>query len=96
MKFDPPLIVIIMKRLPNVGNPAVSIFIPRRKGGYLATQRVGLSTLDIFESGRVMPLVKLIEDGLVLNDGKCDASGRLWVGKNVRTFTTTTITTTTI
>ncbi|XP_041348703.1 regucalcin-like [Gigantopelta aegis] len=59
---------------------AVTIFIPRTRGGYLATQLVGLSIVDSFDSDKVTPFVKILEDGQVLNDGKCDSSGRLWVG----------------
>jgi sugar lactone lactonase YvrE len=60
---------------------AVSLAMPRRSGGYIATMEDGLWV--VAEDGRAERLVEIPEnrqDGLRFNDGACDPVGRLWAG----------------
>jgi sugar lactone lactonase YvrE/DNA-binding IclR family transcriptional regulator len=58
----------------------VAALAPRAAGGFVAAARSGLRTFDGAALGRV--LAAPIAEGapLRLNDGKCDARGRFWVG----------------
>lgn len=62
-----------------------SLIIPRESGGYVVSSSNRVETLD-WDTGKTEVLGVLDNaDTHVLNDGKCDAVGRLWagtVGKN--------------
>ncbi|KAK6194998.1 hypothetical protein SNE40_000519 [Patella caerulea] len=57
-----------------------SLIVPRKSGGYVITDGLNISHLD-WESG-VRTVLASVDQGTrnVFNDGKCDASGRLWAG----------------
>jgi sugar lactone lactonase YvrE len=60
---------------------APGALFPRAGGGLLLVTKKGLALMDSFE-GEVksvpVPLVDFTAE--IFNDGKCDASGRLWIG----------------
>jgi sugar lactone lactonase YvrE len=61
----------------------IGCLVPRRGGGFVAGLRSGLAFVDLTEDGlEVRPILAPEPDlpGNRLNDGKCDAEGRLWVG----------------
>ena len=59
----------------------IGSLIPRSSGGFVAGFDDGFALLDL-EEERVSPLVNPEPDrpGNRMNDGKCDAAGRLWAG----------------
>ena len=58
-----------------------SIIIPREAGGYIVSNDNKLLHLD-WSSGTTNELAVFDQETThVLNDGKCDAKGRLWIGK---------------
>lgn len=63
----------------NVGKMIGSI-APRENGGYIAGLENGIAFIDIEKN--LIQLLTNPEEGLGnrFNDGKCDASGRFWVG----------------
>ncbi|XP_048249914.1 regucalcin-like isoform X1 [Haliotis rufescens] len=64
----------------NLGDSVVSVIIPRQKGGFVVSQKTDLGLVDSWESGKVTSIAKVEADANMLNDGKVDASGRLWIG----------------
>ena len=60
----------------------IGFVIPRKSGGYVIGQDRSICHLD-WPSGTVTEFVS-VEDGTNnrFNDAKCDASGRLWAGRN--------------
>lgn len=60
----------------------IGTVVPVAKGGALVALQNGIHKLDI-ETGRLTLIVNPLPDaGLRFNDGKCDPSGRFWVGSN--------------
>ncbi|XP_050403652.1 regucalcin isoform X1 [Patella vulgata] len=58
----------------------VSLVVPRKCGGYVVGTGVNISHLD-WVSGNLTTLATVeVPEGGKFNDGKCDASGRLWAG----------------
>ena len=59
----------------------VGFAIPRQAGGYVIGLRMDVVTFDP-STGDMGPIAQLPGDGaqMRLNDGKCDARGRLWAG----------------
>lgn len=51
---------------------------PLAEGGAVVALAGGLAQLD--PGGRLTPLSSPVSDGIVFNDGKCDAAGRFWIG----------------
>ncbi|XP_046552930.1 regucalcin-like [Haliotis rubra] len=71
----------------NIGNSAtLSTIIPRQKGGFVVSQKTDLAFLDSWDSGKVTSIAKVEADTNFLNDGKADASGRLWIGSAFNTI----------
>ncbi|XP_046575366.1 regucalcin-like [Haliotis rubra] len=64
----------------NLGDSTVKFIIPRQKGGFVVSQKTDLAFLDSWDSGKVTSIAKVEADSNMLNDGKVDASGRLWFG----------------
>ncbi|XP_067669761.1 regucalcin-like [Haliotis asinina] len=64
----------------NLGESMASIIIPRQNGGFVVTQKSDIVILDSWDSGKVTSFAKVEADANILNDGKVDASGRLWIG----------------
>jgi len=63
----------------NVGANAGCVILREQDGGLVALPG-GIKTLD-FETGDLTDYAAIPEgDGIRCNDGKCDATGRLWVG----------------
>ncbi|XP_071119547.1 regucalcin-like [Haliotis cracherodii] len=63
----------------HVGAP-VGFVVPRKKGGYVIAAGRSLSLLD-WDKQTVTSLGEVdVGSGNRINDGKCDASGRLWAG----------------
>ncbi|KAK6194991.1 hypothetical protein SNE40_000512 [Patella caerulea] len=59
---------------------SVSLVVPRKCGGYVVGTGVNISHLD-WVSGNLTTLATVeVPEGGKFNDGKCDASGRLWAG----------------
>ena len=59
----------------------IGVAIPRSRGGFVATSVDGL--LSVSDTGEDVSLIVPIEADLPnnrMNDGKCDAKGRLWSG----------------
>ncbi|XP_067669759.1 regucalcin-like [Haliotis asinina] len=61
----------------NLGDSAATVIIPR---GFLVSQRTDLAILDSWVNGKVISIAKVEVDPRMLNDGKVDSSGRLWIG----------------
>jgi len=61
-----------------------SLVVPCRKGGYLVS--VGKSICHWDWDARKLTTLATVDEGKEtrINDGKCDASGRLWFGKSYR------------
>nr|KAG5714120.1 hypothetical protein BaRGS_020448 [Batillaria attramentaria] len=58
----------------------VSLVVPRRAGGYVIGQGLGLSLLE-WDTATATTIAEVDEIPTNrFNDGKCDASGRLWAG----------------
>jgi sugar lactone lactonase YvrE len=57
----------------------VTALAPRRSGGFIAATARGVALLDA-ELSRLEFLCELASDSTRMNDGKCDANGRFWVG----------------
>lgn len=60
----------------------IGTVVPRAKGGLIATVGQHVVSIEI-PSGKITPIIKVIPDGradLRMNDGKCDRSGRFWIG----------------
>ncbi|ESO82150.1 hypothetical protein LOTGIDRAFT_223508 [Lottia gigantea] len=57
-----------------------TLIVPRQSGGYVIADGLNLSHLN-WETGQLTPLAS-VDQGTRnrFNDGKCDASGRLWAG----------------
>ena len=59
--------------------------IPRTRGGYVVGHNHNISNLDI-ETGKITEVLATVHEleknkkDTRFNDGKCDASGRLWAG----------------
>ncbi|XP_046575364.1 regucalcin-like isoform X2 [Haliotis rubra] len=64
----------------NLDCSVASVIIPRQKGGFLVSQRTDLAILDSWDNGKVTSIAKVEADANMLNDGKVDASGKLWIG----------------
>lgn len=69
---------------------AVGCIVPRAKGGFLAALEEPIVTLDL-SSNAVGYAIAAIPDGqggpdFRFNDGKCDPSGRFWVGTMCSTW----------
>ena len=62
------------------GDPAITLVVPCKTGGYIIGRGRTLSHLD-WDTQKVTVLHE-VEKGSNhrFNDGKCDASGRLWAG----------------
>ncbi|MDO8187084.1 SMP-30/gluconolactonase/LRE family protein [Conexibacter sp. JD483] len=71
-------------RAPRTLGARLSLVVPRRRGGHVAAVDGALLLLD--PAGRTEETIELLPpDGdLVLNDGACDARGRLWIGSASR------------
>ncbi|XP_071085153.1 regucalcin-like isoform X1 [Haliotis cracherodii] len=67
----------------DLGDSVASVIIPRQKGGFVVSQKTDLGLLDSWESGKVTSIAKVEADANMFNDGKVDASGRLWIGSCV-------------
>ncbi|XP_046575370.1 regucalcin-like [Haliotis rubra] len=65
---------------PMYAGSVASVIIPRQKGGFLVSQKTDLYILDSWDSGKVTSIAKVEADANMLNDGKVDTSGRLWIG----------------
>lgn len=64
-----------------IGVPEQVGAVALRRGGLLIALARELAVLDP-EHGRIRPLLRFADDPwLRCNDGKCDAMGRLWVGR---------------
>lgn len=60
---------------------APGALFPRARGGLLLVTKKGLALMDSFEGEMKSVPVPLIDFNVeIFNDGKCDASGRLWIG----------------
>ncbi|XP_071085154.1 regucalcin-like isoform X2 [Haliotis cracherodii] len=77
----------------DLGDSVASVIIPRQKGGFVVSQKTDLGLLDSWESGKVTSIAKVEADANMFNDGKVDASGRLWIGnkRTVADFSSTEI-----
>ncbi|XP_046575369.1 LOW QUALITY PROTEIN: regucalcin-like [Haliotis rubra] len=65
----------------NLGDTIASIIIPRQKGGFVVSKRTDLAILDSWDRDKVTSIANRVEaDANMINDGKVDASGRLWFG----------------
>ncbi|XP_046552931.1 regucalcin-like [Haliotis rubra] len=62
------------------GGSMATVIIPRQKGGFVVSQKTDLAIVDSWDSGKVTSIAKVEADANTLNDGKVDASGRLWIG----------------
>ncbi|MGG5823704.1 SMP-30/gluconolactonase/LRE family protein [Falsiroseomonas sp. HW251] len=58
----------------------VAALAPREAGGFVAAARSGLRAFDGASLGKVLAAPIADTAALRLNDGKCDAAGRFWVG----------------
>ena len=58
----------------------VAALAPRAAGGFVAAARSGLRGFDGVTLGDVIAAPIAAGAGLRLNDGRCDAAGRFWVG----------------
>ncbi|WP_368413938.1 SMP-30/gluconolactonase/LRE family protein [Falsiroseomonas sp.] len=58
----------------------VAALAPRAAGGFVAAARSGLRGFDGTTLGEVIAAPIAAGAGLRLNDGRCDAAGRFWVG----------------
>ncbi|WP_137177253.1 SMP-30/gluconolactonase/LRE family protein [Roseomonas sp. AR75] len=58
----------------------VAALAPRASGGFVAAARSGLRAFDGATLGRVLAAPIAEGAALRLNDGRCDARGRFWVG----------------
>ena len=68
----------------HVTDDQVGFVVPRRQGGYIVGLGRRFAELD-WETGNVSTIVEVDSGtGNRLNDGKCDAMGRLWAGENWR------------
>ncbi|HMJ67650.1 MAG TPA: SMP-30/gluconolactonase/LRE family protein [Cyclobacteriaceae bacterium] len=60
----------------------IGTVVPVKQGGVLVALQNGIHKLDT-ETGRLTLIINPLPDpGLRFNDGKCDPSGRFWVGSN--------------
>ncbi|WP_226782439.1 SMP-30/gluconolactonase/LRE family protein [Oceaniglobus trochenteri] len=68
------------KRVSQAMPELIGVAVPKASGGFICATETGVKTLS--PNGQIQPLCDPEADmpGNRLNDGKCDALGRLWVG----------------
>ncbi|MGW6376116.1 SMP-30/gluconolactonase/LRE family protein [Rhodococcus sp. NPDC055112] len=59
--------------------------VPRPSGGFVAGTADGFAHIDL--DGRLHPIDSFLHPMIRMNDGKCDAAGRLWSGSTAYDFT---------
>ncbi|XP_067669764.1 regucalcin-like [Haliotis asinina] len=64
----------------NLGGSVATVVLSRQKGGFVVNQKTDLAIVGSWDSGKVTSIAKVEADANTLNDGKVDASGRLWIG----------------
>lgn len=62
----------------------VGAALPRRAGGFVAATSFGFAKLDA--GGSFRDELRILPDGIRMNDAKCDRAGRLWAGSTEMDF----------
>jgi sugar lactone lactonase YvrE len=63
----------------------VGAAVPKASGGYIAATREGFA--DVTAGGAWATRLHILDDGIRMNDAKCDPDGRLWAGSTRMDFT---------
>jgi sugar lactone lactonase YvrE len=62
----------------------VGAAVPKASGGYIAATREGFA--DVTAGGAWATRLHILDDGIRMNDAKCDPGGRLWAGSTRMDF----------